>query len=59
MFTTKPAVADALEVAEDPVAIFGKDREFSAVLQGLVEGRLVVLTDPFAGNGFVSNHAMP
>ena len=59
VLAAQPAVADAFEVAEDPVAVLGEDRELGAVLQGLVEGRFVVLADPFAGDGFVSDDAMP
>ena len=59
MLAAQPAVTDAFEVAEDPVAVLGEDREFGAVLEGLVEGRFVVLADPFAGDGFVGDDAMP
>ena len=58
VLAAQPAVADAFEVAEDPVAVLGENREFGTVLQGLVEGRFVVLADSFAGDGFVGDDAM-
>ena len=54
----QPAVANAFEVAEDPVAVLGEDGEFRAIFQGLVEGRFVVFADPFAGDGFADDDAM-
>ena len=59
MVAAQPAVADALEVAEDPVAVLGEDREFGAVLERLVEGRFIVLADPLAGDRFGGHYAMP
>ena len=59
MLAAQPAVTDALEMAEDPVAVLGEYREFSTILEWLVERRFVLFADPLAGNGFVRNDAMP
>ncbi len=50
MLVAQPAVVDALEVAEDPVAMLGEDRELGAVLLGLVESRFAVFAEAPAGN---------
>src|SRR5262245_28447960 len=51
VLTAQPAVTDALEVTENPVAVLGEHREFGAILERLVERGLVIFADPLAGDG--------
>ena len=59
MLAAQPAIPDAFEVAENPVAVFGENGELGAIFQRLVESRFVVLADPFAGDRFVGDDTVP